>query len=150
MTDEKDLERAIKNREIFLAETILSIHNEVQSAVDYISEVAAVQGTELGKGPALMGIEKIRLKLPFVFEVEQKTGSVRPVPEAPDIMKIRENLASRKGFLIDTGTPGKRGLFTKIRIQPAQKAAPVEREAEEGPGTLTGEIEIVFSPMGRE
>lgn len=69
---DKDTKQTTKTRDIFLTETILSIHHDVQSAIDYISEVAGRESTELGKGPAVMGIEKVRIKLPFIFETEQK------------------------------------------------------------------------------
>jgi hypothetical protein len=48
----------------FLTEAILSIHNEVQSALDYISTVSANEGTELGKSTAFLSIENLRVKIP--------------------------------------------------------------------------------------
>lgn len=53
--------------DLFLTEMILFLHNEVQSAVDYIASVASRQGAELGKGSAVMGIENLREKAPFLI-----------------------------------------------------------------------------------
>ena len=61
----------------YLTELILSIQNEVQSALDYISETSSSVGTELGMSPAVMGIENLRVKLPFTVELEHKRSSAR-------------------------------------------------------------------------
>ncbi|WP_334110390.1 hypothetical protein [Thermodesulfitimonas autotrophica] len=130
---------------------ILAIHHEVQSAVDYISEVAARQGTELGKGSALMGIERLRLKLPFFIAVEQREGKVEERPEVLTPAEIRRNLAQRKGFVIDRGGPGKRGLYTKIKVVHRPETYRPEGEGEQEQGKWqAGEIELVFSPLKRE
>jgi len=57
----------------YLTEFILSIHHEVQSAVDFIASVAQKEGTELGRSEALMHIETLRIKLPFNMELENVT-----------------------------------------------------------------------------
>jgi hypothetical protein len=148
---EKGKKETAKTRDIFLTETILSIHNDVQSAVDYISEVASRESSELGMSTAVMGIEKLRIKLPFVFEVEQKDEKVEEKPSVFDVKTIMHNLARRKGFLIDKGAPGKRGLFSKIKVfQPKITEAPVEEGEEQAKQQMIGEIEIVFAPLGRE
>ncbi|MDD5451260.1 MAG: hypothetical protein PHT49_05140 [Desulfovibrionales bacterium] len=147
----KDTKITAKTRDIFLTETILSIHHDVQSAIDYISEVSGRESTELGKSPAVMGIEKVRIRLPIIFETEQKEHKVDEKPAVFDIKTIVGNLARRKGFLIDKGAPGKRGLYTKVKlIHP--KAAETAGAGEEGPPKqqLVGEIEIIFAPLGRE
>lgn len=140
-----------KKPNIYLTETIIGIHNDVQSAVDYISEVAAKKGTELGKSSALMGIERIRLKLPINLIVDTKTKKVEELPEKMTLQDIQKNLISRKGFLIDRGEPGKMGVFTKMRIVTSPE--PVTRETgttEEAVKWETGEIELTFVPLKRE
>lgn len=134
-----------------MTETILSIHHDVQSAIDYISEVASRESTELGKSPAVMGIEKVRIKLPFIFETEQKEYKVEEKPAFFDIKTIVGNLARRKGFLIDKGAPGKRGLYTKVKVvHPKLAEIPGPGEEEPPKQQLVGEIEIIFAPLGRE
>ena len=147
----KEKNEAAKTREIFLTETILSIHNDVQSAIDYIGEVASRESTELGTSTAIMGIEKLRIKLPFIFEVEQKDEKVEEKPPVLDVKTIMNNLSRRKGFLIDKGAPGKRGLYSKIKVlQPKITEAPVKEGEEQAKQQMIGEIEIVFAPLGRE
>ncbi|MEW6326882.1 MAG: hypothetical protein AB1487_04725 [Thermodesulfobacteriota bacterium] len=147
---ENDTKRSTKTRDIFLTETILSIHHDVQSAIDYISEVAARESTELGKSPAVMGIEKVRIRVPFIYEIEQKEHKIEEKPAVFDIKTIVGNLARRKGFLIDKGAPGKRGLYTKVKmIHPKVAEVPVSEE-KPPKERLVGEIEIIFAPLGRE
>lgn len=146
----KDMKITAKTKDIFLTETILSIHHDVQSAIDYISEVANREPTELGKSSAVMGIEKVRIRLPIIFETEQKEHKVDEKPAVFDIKTIVGNLARRKGFLIDKEVLGERGLYTKVKvIHP--KAAETAGAGEEGSKQqLVGEIEIIFAPLGRE
>jgi len=113
---DNDTKKTTRTRDIFLAETILSIHHDVQITIDYISEVASRESTELGKSPAVMGIEKVRIRLPVIFETEQKEHKVEEKPAVFDIKTIVSNLVRRKGFLIDKGAPGKRGLYTKVKV----------------------------------
>jgi len=54
-----------KEKVNFLTETILSIHNEIQSALDYISTKATEDGTEFGKSTAILSIQNLRIKLPI-------------------------------------------------------------------------------------
>jgi hypothetical protein len=150
---EKETKDSAKTRDIFLTETILSIHNDVQSAIDYISEVASRESTELGMSSAIMGIEKLRIKLPFIFEMEQKDQKVEEKPPTLDVNTVRRNLAYRKGFLIDKGAPGKLGLYSKIKVLHTKvtEAPDKKGEAEDiAKQQMVGEIEIVFAPLGRE
>jgi hypothetical protein len=148
---EKNNEKARRKRNIYLTETILTIHHEVQSAVDYISEVASHESTELGMSSATMGIETLRIRFPFILEVEQETESVWTKPPVLDKAAILKNLAGRKGFLVDVGLPGKRGLYSKIRIaQPKFPEHGIEDSEGKKRQPLIGEIEIVFGPLSRE
>jgi len=132
----------------YLTEFILALHNEVQSAVDFISTAADKERTELGKSDALMQIETLRIKLPFSIELENKTKNIenvnKAILEADTPAKLRSLLASRSGFLVDIGTTGKMGSFTKVKVdtQPSQPGDSLE--------TLRGEMEIVFSPLSRK
>lgn len=140
----------IKSPDIYLTETIIGIHNDVQSAVDYISDVAARKGTELGKSSALMGIERIRLKLPIRVMAETQKKKVVELPDKMTVQEIQQNLAKRRGFLIDRGEPGKLGLYTKMRVVTSPET--VTEEGEEGEKEIweTGEIELTFVPIKRE
>jgi len=147
MTDEK----IASEKKIGVTETILSIHNEVQSAIDYIDKVSSVKPTELGKSSAIMGIERIRIRMPINFELKQETHKVEPVSERMDISTIIQNLKNRKGFMIEKGKPEGLGTYIKMNVihpieQKSESAK--EGEKEEAPKSV-GEIEIVFIPMGR-
>ena len=132
----------------YLTEFILSLHNEVQSAVDFISTVADKERTELGKSDAVMQIETLRIKLPFSIEIESKTKSIatlnKAIAAADTPAKLRNLLASRRGFLVDIGNAGKMGSFTKVKV------ATQPNQAGDSPETLRGEMEIVFSPLSRK
>lgn len=147
-------EKTIK-KESYLTETILSVYNDVQSAIDFIDEVAYKQGTELGKGRAAVGIEKLRIKMPVAFEIEQKRSKVKMLPEEGDRNTILGNLVRRKGFLTDIGEPGKIGLHTKIKVLPPQEkkeelmSERPKAEQPAQPASPLGEIEIIFVPMSR-
>jgi hypothetical protein len=141
-----------KEYELHLTELILSIHNEVQSAVDYISEVGQKDGTELGRSTAILGVQNLRIKLPFEVTIEQKVSSF-PVEIASDRPKsIKTNLRQRKGFTIDIGETNKRALFTKVKVlslsQPA--AAPAADAGAETIQKGLAELEITFSPFKRD
>jgi hypothetical protein len=136
--------------ESYLTELILALHHEVQSAVDYLAEVAAGEGTELGRGPVAMGVERLRLKVPFRVFLEQKMRKVAEVAAEPGRAEIVRNLAARRGFLVDRGAPGKFGLYSKVRVA-LRPAAGTEAQPAPGEGEWhLGEIEISFAPVGRE
>lgn len=139
----------IIDRDLYLTEMILAIHNEVQSAVDYISEVATQQNTELGQSTALMGIQNIRLKLPFSMELEQKQKAIKAIDTHMNIDQINKNLALRKGLMIDNGKTGKMGIYTKIKVFPNPTIGAVLSPENSDQPVQTGEIEIVFAPLNR-
>jgi hypothetical protein len=143
---------AIKESNLHLTELILSIHNEVQSALDYISEVSLQEGTELGRSTALLGVQTLRIKLPFEVEIEQKMGKFPPSVKDDRIASIKSNLVMRKGFAIDVGDLNKRALLTKIKVRALSKAEPVSAAEEDGQPAKTGmaELEITFSPYKRD
>ena len=128
-----------------LTEMILAIHNEIQSAVDYISEAAAKSGTELGKSSAVMCIENLRVKIPFLIEIEQKMGAYKEITEIVDVDDLKKRLSGRKGFMIDKGEKGKMALYSRVKVLPSLNV----KEDNEGGTYEKGEIEIVFSPVNR-
>jgi hypothetical protein len=141
-----------ESRKQYLTETILSIRNEVQSAMDYIASVAAKEGTELGKSSAVMNIERIRLRIPVRMQAEEKTRKVGITNET--LQDFRKNLMDRKGFLTGTGEQGKRGLYTKMIVDlispAADKKTPENQNETKSSEWLEGEIELVFVPLQRE
>lgn len=136
------------NNQNYLTEFILSIHHEIQSAVDFISSVSAKEGTEFGMNESLMQIENLRVKLPFSIEMETKTKDITKVvtliDNADTPAKMRSLLASRSGFMIDIGATGKMGSYTKLKV------TTTPNQTEDSAETLRGEIEIMFSPLQRQ
>lgn len=128
----------------YLTELILAIQNEIQSAVDYISEMAAAEGTELGKSTAVMSIENLRVKLPFNVELEQKKASARSDLQDLTRDELKKNLAARKGFMVDIGSKGKMATYSKLKI------LSLDDNGDEDSSIARGEIEIVFAPLRRE
>lgn len=140
-----------KQNELYLTELILSIQNEVQSAVDYIADVVAKNSTDLGKSAVVMNIENLRVKLPFLIELEQKTSSFKPLPEpSSNAELLKKNLTKRKGLLLsDTGVTGKMAVYTKVKV--LQSSTVTQPTSSEEPNLIEkGEIEIVFTPVKRE
>ncbi|MBT0651663.1 hypothetical protein [Geomobilimonas luticola] len=134
----------------YLTELILALQNEVQSAVDYLHDVSAREGTELGKSSALMGIERLRIKVPFKVELKQERRKVEGRPDYQLPPEIMQHLVKRKGFLIDKGEPGKMGLYSKIKVTLNDQVTTAGSTdgGEETP--RFGEIEITFAPLRRE
>jgi hypothetical protein len=134
---------ATKSTDHYLTELVLAIHNEIQSAVDYIAESAAQEGTELGKSSAVMNIESLRVRLPINIDLEQKQSSAQNPTIPQTLEKLRGSLATRKGFMIDKGQTGKLALFTKVKI--------TATDATQEPSAKgMGEIEIQFAPLRRD
>ena len=143
----------------FLTEAILTIQHEVQSALDYIDVVSREEATELGESSAFMALEKLRIRLPFAYSLEEETHYVEKEEKPPsrEPSAIKQQLAARKGFPIDIGKPGGKARYTKVRFIPPQevtvRGAPLTREAspeEGGPQMLMGEIELFFAPLRRK
>lgn len=132
------------SQDYYLTELILAIQNEIQSAVDYISEMAASEGTELGKSTAVMHIENLRVKLPFNVELEQKKSSARSEWQDLTRDELKKNLSTRKGFMVDVGSKGKMATYSKLKILSLDDNGDGDAE------TARGEIEIVFTPLRRE
>lgn len=134
----------------YLTELILALQNEVQSAVDYLHDVSAREGTELGKSSALMGIERLRIKVPFKVELKQERRKVESLPEYRLPPEIMQHLVKRKGFLMDKGEPGKMGLYSKVKVTLNEQPAAARETGAEGETPRFGEIEITFAPLRRE
>jgi hypothetical protein len=148
-----------RSNETHLTETILTIHNEVQSALDYISSVAVREATELGKSSAVANIERLRIRVPLRLnlEIEQKK---LPVPSeiTPSTEEIRKILPKRVGLVIERNDPTKQSLVSKVRVSfisgetaPSKTAEPENIEVKETDEKYVwGEVEITFVPLKRE
>jgi len=142
----------------YLTEAILSIHNEVQSALDYISTVATEEGTELGKSTALLSIENLRVKIPIKFSIE--TGKKKleaPATRSLTVEEARTALTKRTGFIIERDQPKNFSVYSKIKIAlkpedipTATKTTALTSNTTETPQDAWGEIEITFSPIKRQ
>jgi hypothetical protein len=142
----------------YLTEAILSIHNEVQSALDYISNVAAQEGTELGKSTALLSIENLRIKVPIKFSLE--TGQKKlaaPTTRTLTTGEIQAALTKRTGFIIERDLPKNFSVYSKIKvafkpqdITTAAKTKPAESGEAADTSEAWGEIEITFAPIKRQ
>jgi len=130
----------------YLTELILAIQNEVQTAVDYIGLAAAQAGTELGKNDAIMQIENLRVKIPFMISLESKNlnvGNAFIVTDLTTPYEMRKMLSTRKGFMLDLNGTGIKANFTKVKVDlnPTQESDGAEKAC--------GELEITFSPLQR-
>ncbi len=150
------MSQATEKNASYLTEAILSIHNEVQSALDYISTVATAEGTELGKSTALLSIENLRVKIPIKISLEAgKKKIAEPATRDLTPEEIRRALPQRTGFLIERDLPKNFSVYSKVRVafkpEDIPAKAPVAGEAvaaqvESG----WGEIEITFAPIKRQ
>jgi hypothetical protein len=144
---------------VYLTETILSIHNEVQSALDYISTTATEKGTELGKSTAILSIQNLRIKIPIKFNVEVTEQQIKPDInqfEVVDTIRLKELSTSRIGLLLQS-TEAKKASAIKI----GTTLASTETQTIDTKGTTAGnnvetkqeawgEIEITFTPLKRQ
>jgi hypothetical protein len=144
----------------YLTEAILSIHNEVQSALDYISTVAAEEGTELGKSTAVLSIENLRVKVPVKFSIETGKKKLEAAPtKTLTADEIRTALPKRTGFVIERDQPQNFSVYSKIKIalKPEDVLTKTVKTSTTGTTTETeepqeawGEIEITFAPIKRQ
>jgi hypothetical protein len=140
----------------YLTEAILAIHNEVQSALDYISTAATQQGTDLGKSSALLSIQNLRVKLPIKISIESGKKKLEPLPTTPlTAEQIRQALPKRVGFVIERDLPKNFSVYSKVRVafNPQEAAATKTATMSEAAATAEegwGEIEITFAPIKRE
>lgn len=148
--------QATEKNASYLTEAILAIHNEVQSALDYISTTASVQGTDLGKSTALLSIENLRVKLPIKISLETGKKKLEPLPTTPlTPEQIQQALPKRTGFVIERDLPKNFSIYSKVRVAfnpqeaAATKAAAPSETAEPQAEAGWGEIEITFAPIKR-
>ncbi len=150
------MSQATEKNASYLTEAILSIHNEVQSALDYISTVANTEGTELGKSSALLSIENLRVKIPVKISIE---AGKKKLPETENremnTDEIRKALVQRTGFVIERDLPKNFSIYSKVRVafrpEDLPVKAPVTGEQEAAPvESGWGEIEITFAPIKRQ
>jgi hypothetical protein len=140
-----------KEQETFLTEAILIIHNEVQGAVDYISTQQQAQGSEIGKGSAIMAIERIRLKVPIRIWLEKEQHAItRKTSIKPE--EVRKNLSLRRGFSL--GEKERSITFSKAKVELYPSKTPSKdiqtKTTDEIASWQLGEIEVVFMPLKRE
>lgn len=155
------MSQATEKNASYLTEAILSIHNEVQSALDYITSVACTEGTDLGKSSALLSIEHLRVKLPIKISIEagkKKLEALQKTPLTTD--QIRQALPTRVGFVIERDLPKNFSVYSKVRVafNPQEEAAETKTPSTTASGAETtqataeagwGEIEITFAPIKR-
>jgi len=150
------MSQATEKNASYLTEAILSIHNEVQSALDYISTVANTEGTELGKSSALLSIENLRVKIPIKISIE---AGKKKLPETVtgelSTDEIRKALIQRTGFVIERDLPKNFSIYSKVRVafkpEDIPTKAPAADEATAAPvESGWGEIEITFAPIKRQ
>ena len=148
--------QATEKNASYLTEAILAIHNEVQSALDYITTTSQ-QGTDLGKSTALLSIQNLRVKIPIKISIEAGKKKLEPLPTTPLTPdQIRQALPKRVGFVIERDLPKNFSVYSKVRVafNPQEVAAAktsttAQSEVasqEEG----WGEIEITFAPIERK
>lgn len=150
------MSQATEKNASYLTEAILSIHNEVQSALDYISTVANTEGTELGKSTALLSIENLRIKIPIKISLEAgKKKIAEPATRDLTPEEIHKALPQRTGFLIERDLPKNFSIYSKVRVAfkpediPTKTTAAGEAEATQAENRW-GEIEITFAPIKRQ
>jgi hypothetical protein len=139
----------------YLTEAILIIQNELQTALDYIETVASQETSQLGAAPSLITVENLRVRIPFVFQVEKETHPVTPEEEPAstpwlslskeEIARLKSRLLSRKGMLIET-EPGQLGRFAKIRLTSITYPPPADEPAA---ADMVGNIELTFTRVPR-
>lgn len=112
-----------------LAEIILTLHHEVQKAIDEMEET-----TRPDSGDIFLSIDRMSVKLPVLLDLDENILSLEDAEE-----EIAD-LADRKGFLVDDQGDGT-GLYTKIRL-----TTPSNVEVDP---SLLGYIEISFTPTER-
>jgi uncharacterized protein YqfA (UPF0365 family) len=145
----------------YLTETILSIHNEVQSALDYISTKATEEGTELGKSTAILSIQNLRIKIPMKINLETHQDQLENNQNQTEatlktLTAAQTNLIQRKGFVIEQDIIQMKSVASKIVVDLAPKEALTANQTTaqdtpiaETPKEAWGEIEITFSPIKR-
>lgn len=151
--------QATEKNASYLTEAILAIHNEVQSALDYISTVATNEGTELGKSTAVLSVQNLRVKLPIKISLESgKKKLETPLTRALTPQEIQKALPKRVGFVIERDLPKNFSVYSKVRVafNPQEAAAAETKAPATGETAQTsqeagwGEIEITFAPIKRE
>jgi len=154
-----------KNNTAYLTETILTIHNEVQTALDHISTMAKDEITDT-ESTAILSIQNLRIKIPMKFNLEI---TEKPIEESSNITKgaqldsnyTREaqrelSLANRAGFIVsapDTITPTVASyskLAINLQLDEPNKNASQNETTVESKKEAWGEIEIVFAPLKRQ
>ncbi|MGD6851557.1 MAG: hypothetical protein ACQCN6_05795 [Candidatus Bathyarchaeia archaeon] len=148
--------QATEKNASYLTEAILAIHNEVQSALDYINTVADAEGTDLGKSSALLSIENLRVKVPIKISIEAGKKKLEPLPTTPlTTDQIRQALPKRVGFVIERDLPKNFSVYSKVRVafnpqeEAAAKQATSGETVESTAAAGWGEIEITFAPIKR-
>jgi|GEM_PF-1853014 len=160
-----------KKQQDFLTETILSIHNEIQSALDYISTKATEEGTEFGKSTAILSIQNLRIKIPLKIGLETiEHEPEQPVSNQPSTIVPEVNLLDRQGFvlyeaastsmnLVDTYYVSKKLAISLPAVNtsnvtsdnaPASTGGGGNSQAQDQQKEVWGELEITFSPIKRQ
>lgn len=138
----------------YLTEAILTIQHELQTALDYIETVVSQEPSELGAALSLLTVDNLRIRIPFILQVEQETHPIPP-EKAPfvtgltlskeELARLKKRLLSREGLLVGL-EKGQLGKFAKIRV-----ISPTPPPAGEAPlgAELVGQIELTFTRVPR-
>jgi uncharacterized protein YqfA (UPF0365 family) len=142
-------------KNVYLTETILSIHNEVQSALDYISSIATERGTDLGKSTAILSIQNLRIKVPIKFslEITEQLAETTSNTSKAEKMVETDKLLARRGLVLQTDELDKTSVLTsKIGVNLLSTEKQTSNSTEnsvEHKQDAWGEIEITFTPLKR-
>jgi hypothetical protein len=136
---------ATNNTATYLTETILTIHNEVQSALDRINTIGITKGTELGKNDVLLSVQNLRVKVPLKFTLEINQVQTSASDSAALTTAQLVGLA-RKGTILNkqNGMQSLAKLSVSLASEEKQTDSPSETQE------MWGEIEIMFSPIKRQ
>jgi hypothetical protein len=136
---------ATNNNATYLTETILTIHNEVQSALDRINTTGITKGTELGKNDVVLSVQNLRVKVPlkFTLEINQVQASA---PNSSALTTAQLLGLVRKGTVLRK----QNGVQSLAKL--SVKLASEEKQTDSTPETqeMWGELEIMFSPIKRQ
>jgi hypothetical protein len=136
---------ATNNNATYLTETILTIHNEVQSALDRINTTGITKGTELGKNDVVLSVQNLRVKVPLKFNLEInqiKTSA----SDSSALTKAQLTGLVRKGTVLSKQNGVQSLAKLSVNLATEEKTSDSAVETREA----WGEIEIMFSPIKRQ
>lgn len=112
-----------------LTEFILTLHNEVQTAMDVLEN----QVRENANSEVFLSMGKSVIRVPVFMDVNEGIETLQ------DVEVTLGNLEARPGFLVEDLQDGT-GVYTKIEVTPAILGSDPD---------LLGQIELTFVPTAR-